>query len=224
MTRAKRCVLNPMITVSHKLICMYVHPQKSKKHQSSEDEASDAGSDLGETVKKKKKLSQAQYIAVLEAENHCKEHNTACLKYENPHYQLLKPDLSAWALFMVRSHLLGSFIHIADHHLMIRRQDGSRLLSRLPGLPLGRLIPSQNQQRQRPLPGWMQLHMQDIPPVGIPPHTLHSPPTDLCLLHLWGQAGASIRLRHLEVHPLGTRMLPVLIHPKNPRISHSFHA
>lgn len=68
MTRAKRCVLNPMITVSHKLICMYVHPQKSKKHQSSEDEASDAGSDLGETVKKKKKLSQAQYIAVLEAE------------------------------------------------------------------------------------------------------------------------------------------------------------
>ena len=62
----------------------------------------------GKNIHSAKKRSGAQWVAQLEKDNTCDEHDgKPCVKFVSGHYQLSKADLSSWSLYLV---------HIFDPH------------------------------------------------------------------------------------------------------------
>ncbi|KAF8181340.1 hypothetical protein K438DRAFT_1973409 [Mycena galopus ATCC 62051] len=85
-----------------------------QKYESESDSDGEGDTVDGEKVKSKKK-SLTQFVTQLEKDNACTEHGGhGCIKRTNGHLRLLKQDLTAWAIFLVKpasfvgSH--GSFV------------------------------------------------------------------------------------------------------------------
>ncbi|KAJ7028813.1 hypothetical protein C8F04DRAFT_1289458 [Mycena alexandri] len=67
-------------------------------YSESEDESDEVA---GDGKAKSKPLSGPQWVAKLQKDNACAEHGgDGCLKYTTGHVPLLKPDLSAWTIFL----------------------------------------------------------------------------------------------------------------------------
>ncbi|KAF5331513.1 hypothetical protein D9611_007599 [Ephemerocybe angulata] len=79
--------------------------RKKKKKKTSDSDSSGSDGDLdGEKIKNKKK-SATQWVAILEKDNACPEHDgRACVKFADFHHQLTKQDLGLWAVFMTQGY------------------------------------------------------------------------------------------------------------------------